>query len=91
MSGQSDSPFPTPAELTRQQRAAVGPEVERLRELVRKAFGARPPYGSSYSVVAKGFSESAIRIVSSELAAAGWRVRRGGQRDEPGEFFVDPA
>ncbi len=83
------SPFPSPDELDQQQRAAASGETERLRELVRTTFSEqRPAAGSAYSIRAQGYSELAVETVIAELRSAGWHVRRGEQRDLPGEFFV---
>jgi hypothetical protein len=84
-------PFPSPGELTSQQRKDAAEEVRGLRMLVVAALAKYgPSSGSSCSVVAEGFSQTAYEIVFAELRRAEWRVEWGSQRDRRGEFFISP-
>lgn len=86
------SPFLTPDQLAQQKWLADADDLDRLRELVRKAFEEQNPCrGCAYSVRAQNFSDKARKAVFAELRDAGWTIRNGGQTDLPGEFFIQAA
>lgn len=78
-------PFPTPDELSEQQRRDAEPLAELLRIAVRAAFAKGPNSSGIYSPeMPEGISEDAKRIVTEELRDAGWAVERGSdQRNQP--------
>ncbi|MGD8373356.1 MAG: hypothetical protein PVI21_00685 [Candidatus Woesebacteria bacterium] len=65
--------FPTPEQLSQQQRAAVQADVEKLRAAVMEAFN-RPGSDGSYYVYVEGYSDVAVGIVIKELEASAWSV-----------------